>query len=93
MYCLINFEQRGMKFITLLYHYKFNNSLWPIIQTNQKTYNVKTFHAPKLAKSDNGSIDLSEGLMEPNKNLSRIKPQNTNMFSCMWLSEQNVTVV
>jgi hypothetical protein len=40
-----------------------------------KSENISTFHAPKLAKSDNGSIDLLEVLMELNKNLSRRKPQ------------------
>jgi hypothetical protein len=56
---------------------------------NVRCQNVSTFHAPKLAKSVNGSIDLLKGLMEGNKNLSRKKPQNTNM----WLSERNVTKI
>jgi hypothetical protein len=56
---------------------------------NLRSQNISTFHAPKLTKSGNGSIDLLEGLMERNKNLSRRKPQNTNM----WLSEQNITEI
>jgi hypothetical protein len=56
---------------------------------NLRCQNISTFHPPKLAKSGNGSIDLLECLMERKKNLSRRKPQNTNM----WLSEQNVTEI
>jgi hypothetical protein len=56
---------------------------------NLRYQNISTYHATKLAKSGNYSLDLFEGLMERNNNLSHTKSQNTNL----WLSEQNVTEI
>jgi hypothetical protein len=44
-----------------------------------------------MAKSGNGGVDLIVGLMKRNMNGSIRKPQNKNMYWCMWFSEQNVT--